>query len=1370
VNLELGGGPYVDGHYVVTQCDNHGANCHNYDFYIADGVITSGATYHLLFSVFADGEGQVTQNFALAVDHDFPTNRPCSGQAGWIDRGNSPFYNTPGDIASNHPQSVTVVIDPGPNLKCNDDKSGGDQPSCPGCGGSNPPAGSPMARYSIHSLLVSLNIQDTPLRYSPAYGPAINFTVTYNERDIQQPSTFTSSNLGPKWTFGWLAYVTDDPSTQRNSTTVYMPGGGVETFSFDAVSQTFARDPQSHALLLKKMDGTYERTMPDGSKQIFGLSDGATSYPRRIFMIKVIDPAGNPVEIKYDSLFRVTCLKDALGQHTTIAYDVSDPLKVTKVTDPFGRFAMFGYDSSGRLQTITDEIGIQSTFEYLDQSDFIRSITTPYGRTTFTKGGSDTNRWIEATDPEGGKERVEFQDNTPGLDPNEPVPDVPGLTNANLNLKNTFYWSKKATQMYPPVNGGYDYTKAEITHWLLNADSSVSGIADSKKKQLENRVWYTYLGQSDARRAGPSANPSQIARVLGDNNTQIFRYAYNDAGKTTQSTDPVGRVMTYVYDANQIDLLEVRQTTGTSNELLRSFTYNSLHEPLTETDAAGQPTTFTYNGKGQIRTRTNAKIETTTYTYGDGVGIRTEEGYLQSVISPPFDGASAVTTFTYDDFKRVRTVTNSDDYTVTTDYDNLDRKIKVTYPDATFEEFRYTVDTSQGPKMTLDLTSSSDRRGLWTYREYDGNQHMVSITDPENRVTRYGWCTCGSLTTITDPNTNVTTFNRDLQSRVYEKVFQDTTKITYLYEGQTAPHTAGATSRLQSSTDAQNQQTKYLYYADDNIQQVSYANALLPTPTVNYFYDPNYNRVTCMTDGIGATHYTYYPVAADTLGAGKLYTISGPLPNSMITLGYDELGRVISRDINGTPASMTHDSLGRAGTSSNALGSFSRTYDGVTPRLVALNYPNGQTASYTYSDNLNDHRLQTIKNLSGTSANLSRHDYTYDATGQIQTWIKTLGATETDLSFGYDNADQLTSVSRPGVQYNYGYDLAGNRLSNTFTASHNHHGGDSYTANNLNQLDTVSRNSGIGPTWIDIPITYDANGNMTDDGGNHTFEWDAANRLVAINYSGGDRTEFAYDGLSRRVQILESGGSTKTFVWSGNTIAEERDETGAVVTKRFFAEGEQRVGGDDAGNYYYSRDHLGSVREVTNASGVLKAQYDYDAWGNQVVVARNMSFDFGYTGHYRHAASNLYLAPFRAYDPGLGRWLSRDPIGEKGGVNLYEYVRNNPVNIVDPGGHNPVAGAIAAYAIWDLTCYTVAIATAQATFPNDDKKEHCMASCVYNRCKALVTPVETLIGGALWEIPGKSEWHDFQADVYGVLASYNVFASCKTSCNNCPIK
>src|SRR5207302_4485721 len=237
---------------------------------------------------------------------------------------------------------------------------------------------------------------------------------------------------------------------------------------------------------------------------------------------------------------------------------------------------------------------------------------------------------------------------------------------------------------------------------------------------------------------------------------------------------------------------------------------------------------------------------------------------------------------------RVRTVTNNPDgYTVTTDYDNLDRPVTVTYPGGTTQQFQYSQDFGQGVTNILDLTASKDRRNRWTYRHYNANRKMDSITDPANRTTQFGWCNCGALTSITDAKNQVTTFNRDLQSRVYQKVFFDTKSISYVFEN--------TTSRLKSMTDAKNQTTNYQYFSDNDLKQVSYTNAQIATPTVNFTYDPNYNRMLTMADGTGTTTYAYKPIAVPpTLGAGQLQSVDGPLANDTITYSYDELGRELS--------------------------------------------------------------------------------------------------------------------------------------------------------------------------------------------------------------------------------------------------------------------------------------------------------------------------------------------------------------------------------------------------------------------------------------------------------------------------------------------
>jgi RHS repeat-associated protein len=1187
-------------------------------------------------------------------------------------------------------------------------------------------------------MLVSLNIQDTPIGYQPARGPAINFTPTYNQKETEEPQPFNYSHLGPKWAFNWLSCVRDNPNDLSEDAVVNLPAGGLEHCSgFNSGSQSYLPDPQSHAVLVRTQTSPtkYERRLPDGSKQVYAQSDNSSSGPRRVFMTEVWDAAGNKATIDFHdaSSLKIDSITDALGFKTTFSYDApGDVFRITKVTEPtqFGtRFATLDYDLYGRLTTITDEIGIQSIFTYTPGIDSIASLQTPYGTTTFVTGEEGTRRWIEITDPEGGKERVEHRDNAPNIGGTETiVPDGFAGANTALDVANTFFWSKKAMQMYPVP----DYTKAKITHWLKNSDGTVSGIPHSEKSPLENRVWYSYENQTDPTRVGAHANPIKTARVLDDGTMQLWQYEYNNSfGKMTKSTDPIGRVMSYDYDpANKIDLLTVRQTTGSNNELLRTLAYNNLHEPLTDKDAAGKTTTYTYNAFGQVLTVTNAKNEKTTYQYGRKFGT-VPVAYLASITSPLFNGSSAVTSFTYDSANRVRTVTNSpDNYTVTTDYDNLDRRTLVTYPDTTTQQFKYTkyvngVDT--GIK-SLDATQIKDRRGRWTYREFDGNRRLTKVTDPLSRVTQYGWCTCGSLTSITDPRgaypgdpAHTTTFNHDLQSRVTSKVFPDATATNFVYEN--------TTSRLKSMSDPI-QTTSYQYFNDDDLKQVSYV-SYYATPTVNFTYDPNYNRVATITDGTGTTTYSYYPITSTPpLGAGQLQSVDGPLPNTptsdVITYTYDELGRALSQSINGVSASVTYDSLGRLSATDNALGHFSRTYISVTPRLQTLTYPSStaQSASYSYFDNSHDRRLQTLRNIGPGSLDIDRFDYTYDAEGQIQGWASTQPVQGT-ATFGYDLADQLKTATNTVMgNFSYDYDLGSNRNSDELG---------SHTFNDVNQTQ-------------DTGYSYYNSGNLNTDGF-YNYIWDAANRLIVVEQiipgggignsligpsptpgpakktkklkrrrvlaidhntpanaaplgGGGGfppvtftytRSVFTYDGLGRGVRIVEQEDtredgdtsppnwvqvSDRKYVWSGNSIAEERDATTNAVTRRFFAEGEQI----DGVNYYFTRDHLGSVRGLTNSAGQIVESYRYDPYGNQPIDEVNSHgggiADFGYTGHWFHGPSGLNLSLYRPYDPSLGRWLSRDPIGEIGGLNLYGYVSNSPVNYFDPLGLLLDGGAI----------------------------------------------------------------------------------------------
>ncbi|WP_282600465.1 RHS repeat-associated core domain-containing protein, partial [Ralstonia pseudosolanacearum] len=118
---------------------------------------------------------------------------------------------------------------------------------------------------------------------------------------------------------------------------------------------------------------------------------------------------------------------------------------------------------------------------------------------------------------------------------------------------------------------------------------------------------------------------------------------------------------------------------------------------------------------------------------------------------------------------------------------------------------------------------------------------------------------------------------------------------------------------------------------------------------------------------------------------------------------------------------------------------------------------------------------------------------------------------------------------------------------------------------------------------------------------------------------------------------------------------------------------------ETTGSLIYARNHLGSVTDTLTPNGRAVTHSEYGPYGELVKSQGRAEYraDFGYAGMQYHAASGMYLTLFRAYDSGTGRWVSRDPIGERGGFNLYGYVSANPISYNDPKGLwvNIVGGA-----------------------------------------------------------------------------------------------
>ncbi|HEY1261674.1 MAG TPA: hypothetical protein VGF34_20685, partial [Stellaceae bacterium] len=660
----------------------------------------------------------------------------------------------------------------------------------------NSPKPCGMCGFGINEEKVGLTLADTPIGYAPPIGPPATVSFAYDMYDVSQPANFNYFNIGQKWTFDWLSFVRDDPGSPGANVNRYDRNNGFlysQTGYNSGTGQFTAEEGDASVLVLKQANPVvYERLLRNGTVETYSQTDGSAVFPRNVFLTRITDPRGNRVTLNYNKVngqIRLGSLTDATGRKTTFSYGSSGfPLLITRVTDPFGRSAKLGYDSNGRLSSITDVIGITSKFTY-DAASLIKSLTTPYGTTRFTygavdgSGGAGDMRFLNIVDPLGFSERVEtFEPVSSSFVPfSEPSANVPqgmaNLFNQYLIYRNTFHWNKHqyAVAGCTP-NGGCNYHDARIVHFThdgLNTGIRWSTI-ESIKEPLENRVWYTTPGQSPGLGAGASGSydlPTGIGRVLDNGQTKLTQFAYNSAGNPTQYIDPVGRQTALTYAANQIDVLSITQTTSSGPQTIAAFTYNTQHRPLTYTNAAGQTTQYAYNGAGQLTSSTNPLGQKTSFQYD-------AKGNLSGVVNA--DGKSAAS-FTYDNLNRVASYTDAAGGTVNYNYDAANRLTKVTYPDATSEEYAYKL---------LDLASYTDRQGhVWRYA-HDADRRLTAVTDPLGHVTRYLYYEDGTLKSVTDPNGHTTSWSIDVESRPTAKIYADGRTLTYSYE-----HT---TSRLQS--------------------------------------------------------------------------------------------------------------------------------------------------------------------------------------------------------------------------------------------------------------------------------------------------------------------------------------------------------------------------------------------------------------------------------------------------------------------------------------------------------------------------------------------------------------------------------------------
>ena len=325
-----------------------------------------------------------------------------------------------------------------------------------------------------------------------------------------------------------------------------------------------------------------------------------------------------------------------------------------------------------------------------------------------------------------------------------------------------------------------------------------------------------------------------------------------------------------------------------------------------------------------------------------------------------------------------------------------------------------------------------------------------------------------------------------------------------------------------------------------------------------------------------------------------------------------------------------------------------------------------------------------------TNTPVSALVYAVNNVGQ-RTSVTSIGsafAAPTGWAWGYDALGQVTSAThatQAGFTRGYAYDDIGNRKQSS-TGAPGSALTTAYTPNALNQY-TAIQPPNPAPA---IAPTHDFDGNQLTGyrapatGAGMTFEWDGENRLKTVKDAGGNVVvSYRYDHGGRRVRKTLAAGSDTAFVYDGWNLVAEYNLASALLTRRHTwgmdlsgsMQGAGGVGGllatesldaANLGTWFPTYDGNGNVSEYLDGAGTLVAHFEYDPFGNTLVNTDAANrFTFRFSTKYCDQETGLYYYGYRYYDPVNGRWPSRDPIEEMGGVGLYGLTGNDGVNFWD---------------------------------------------------------------------------------------------------------
>jgi len=1009
----------------------------------------------------------------------------------------------------------------------------------------------------------------------------------------------------------WYSYPGQSPNTPEVVGTSPQIGC-IATMLPDGSSQfnTYNYYPQSPLIAGDGLVSDNETSYSLPGVGIGEVTNWFTYAANSIDLLSISNSAGWYENYGYNSSHQVVAITNALGQVATLSWNPN----LTGIQLPSGKSINFGYYASATPPTSTSSMLKWTTVQ-------------PEGR-CFTNNSYYTGLPTSVTDDRG----VTVQNSYDGLNRLTGTVFPDGTTISNIY--NRLDLSASLDRMTNWTHFAYD----DLQHLtgVTNANNAVTtynycgcGSLDQIVDALTN---YTSLNYD---------NQGNLTNVNFSDNSSL-NWQYDLDRRVTEIFDGAGRYVQFSHNNQGLPI-----TFTSANGTLKSILYDALNRPISITDANGITMTNQYDAVNELLNR----------TWPDGNG----EGFIYStnglIAYTNRDGQ--VTHYARDRAGRLLAVTNANHEVIQFAYDSLDNVTSLVDGNTNQTRWQY----NQYGWLTNKLDGLGRTNFIYAY---NANGLVTNRWTPEKGNAGYTYDNVGNLKSIAYPQLTIV-YSYDALNRLTNMVDAvGTSAFTYTPVGQFASesnawatincsYTQGLRTLLTISHAGTNWTQSYGYDAVSRLQA-------LTTPAGSFGYRYNFQPASGLVTGIS-------------------------LPNGAnIANSYDSLARLDQTSLN------------------NFWG---HTLD-----------------SYSYTPDLLGLRTNIVRNLGLTT---NKVNVIFDKIGQLTSWSaeEATGVPRQNeqLGLGYDPAHNLHTRINGGLSQTFTTDAA-NQLNSVgrtggFTLdgampvpttgitvngqAAQVYGDFTFACTNLtlsngnNTFTIVATNlyAAIANSTValnlpqSVSLGNDNNGNLTNDGA-LSFAYDCENQLTNVTLAGNWRSDFIYDGLNRRRIERDytwvSGAWSKTneidFVYDGLLLVQERTTNGNVIVT--YTRGSDQsgslssaggIGGllartDANGTTYYHADGSGNITALMDGTENIVARYLYGPsgkllgqWGS-MANANEMQF----SSMQRHSYSGLSLYTFRAYDPNLQRWLNHDPIEERGGINLYQFVANSPVNFVDSDG------------------------------------------------------------------------------------------------------